>query len=175
MTGPNVLSVVRILLTPGVVWAIVSSEDRWTIALLGLALLSDFLDGWWARRAGLSSELGRVLDPLADKILAGATLVALALVGRVPRELVLVVVARDAILLGLGWIRIRQGRRVPAAELPGKIGFAVLGGYLAGVVLRLDWPAWITPAVGGLYAVTGLVYAKRIPGIPVARAAKGEQ
>ena len=175
MTGPNVLSLLRILLAPAVGWSIVRSESGLTIVLLAVALLSDFVDGWWARRSGLSSELGRVLDPLADKILVGATLVALASVERVPRELAFVVLLRDAILLALGWIRIRQGRHVPAAELPGKVGFAVLGGFLVGVVIGVPWPAWIGAAVGTLYVATGFVYAKRFPGWMITRAAKGEQ
>ncbi len=175
MTGPNALSVLRILMAPCIGATILYGQPWQTMTLLGAALASDFFDGWWARRAGLSSELGRILDPLADKILVACTLVALALVGRAPHELAIVVILRDLLLLAFGWIRLRAGRHVPAAELPGKIGFVVLGGYLVGVVVGIPWPAWAPAFVGILYVVAGVGYAKRVPGLPVARAAKGER
>ncbi len=175
MNGPNVLSFARILLAPAVAWSILHGEDWQTVTLFGVALATDFVDGWWARRAGLSSELGRILDPVADKILGAATLAALAFAGRIPTELAIGVVLRDLLLLGCGWLRLRSGRPVPAAEFPGKVSFGILGGYLAGVVIGISWPAWAPGFVLAVYVIGGLGYAKRIPGLPMARAAKGQQ
>jgi CDP-diacylglycerol--glycerol-3-phosphate 3-phosphatidyltransferase len=173
--GPNALTVLRILLAPAVGASILFGSDWQTIVLLGVALATDFFDGWWARRSGRASAMGRILDPLADKILAAATLIALALAERVPRELVFAVVLRDIVLLAFGWLRLRSGRHVPSAELPGKVGFGILGGYLVGIVLGVPWPDWAPGFVGVVYVAGGLAYAKRIPGLPVTRAAKGER
>lgn len=164
MNVPNMLSLLRATLV--VPLAIVLREDAPAAAagaLLGLALLTDLLDGALARRLGQTSELGRVLDPLADKVLVAGALLALAMTGRVPRELAAVVILRDAILLGVGWTRVRGGAPVPAAAPAGKASFALLGLYLAGVVVGVPWHPWIAPLVGGLYVLAGIGYALRLP------------
>ncbi len=175
MNGPNLLSLIRLLLGPAVAAAILAGSDTYAIVLLGVALATDFLDGWWARHAGLSTELGRVLDPLADKVLVAATLVALLLESRVPRELAFLVLLRDATLLTLAWLRIRGGGAVPAAELPGKVGFSVLGGYVFGIVVGIPWPSWVPAFVGALYLITGATYAKRVPGLQPTRVLEEER
>lgn len=175
MNGPNSLSLARILLTIPAVWAIVGGRGFLATAFVCLALLTDFLDGWLARRRHASTELGRVLDPVADKILVAGVLGALVHVGRVPLELAAVVVFRDAVMLALAWIRIRGGGSVPPADIPGKIAFGALGVWLAGELAGVHWPGWSPAAVGALYFVAGLSYFRRIPGLPLARILKGER
>jgi phosphatidylglycerophosphate synthase len=163
------------LLALPVAWALASGRSGIATGLLGTALATDFLDGWLARRRRASTVLGRVLDPVADKVLAGSVLVTLACLGRVPAELAVVVVARDLTHLAVGWIRFRAGAPVPGADLPGKVAFAVLGIFLAWHVAGREWPAWMPGLVGALYVAAGLRYAARIPGLDPGRALRGER
>jgi CDP-diacylglycerol--glycerol-3-phosphate 3-phosphatidyltransferase len=170
---PNVLSCLRILLTPFVMFAIAREDHAGAGFLLGAALATDFLDGWWARVRGAVTPLGRILDPLADKILAAGVLAALVAVDRLPLSFAVVVVLRDVLLLGFGWLRMRAGHPVPPAGPLGKVAFAALGVYLAGEVLGFGWPSWLPAAVVAFYATAGLAYAGRVPGFVPGRVVRG--
>jgi len=172
---PNVLSCLRVLLTPFVMLAIARQDHTWAGITLGAALTTDFLDGWWARYRNASTPLGRVLDPLADKILAAGVLAALVAAERIPLEFAVVVVLRDVLLLGFGWMRMRAGHPVPPAGPLGKVAFALLGAYLAGEVLGLAWPTWLPAGVVAFYAAAGLAYAGRVPGFVPGRVVRGDR
>lgn len=173
MIVADLLSAARVALTLPVALAIAAGSGRLAAGLLVVALATDFLDGYFARRFG-SSALGRVLDPLADKILAAGTLGALLAGGRAPAELVIVVVLRDLALLAFGWLRCRSGAPAPAANLAGKIAFSALGVWILGAVAGMPWPSGATAAIGALYVGAGLSYAGRLP-LPFRRAAEGKR
>lgn len=176
MTIPNMLSLLRAALVVPLAIALRDGASGAAAgALLGIALLTDLLDGALARRLGQMSELGRVLDPLADKVLVAGGLLALAMTGRVPAELAAVVILRDAILLGTAWFRMRGGAPVPSAMPTGKAAFALLGVYLAGVVVGVPWHPWIAPLVGALYVLAGVGYALRLPRLFPGRVLKEER
>jgi CDP-diacylglycerol--glycerol-3-phosphate 3-phosphatidyltransferase len=175
VNAPNALSCFRILLTLPAVAAILRGSWGAASAVLAVALLTDFLDGQLARRLGQSTELGKILDPVADKLLAAGVLLALVGVGRVPGELAWVVLVRDAVLLGFGWLRVRGGGPVPSAEIPGKVAFAVLGCFLGWEVAGTGWPSWVPGFVGAVYLLGGLSYARRMPSLPLGRILKGER
>ncbi len=175
MNGPNVLSLSRMLLAIPLFLALRSDQTAAAGVALCAALLTDLLDGWWARRSGQSTELGRLLDPLADKILVAAALLALTAAGRIPREFTVVVLTRDVALLGFTSVRLRHGVRIPEATPVGKAAFAVLGVYLVGVVLGAAWPTVVTVGVGALYGAAGLLYARRLPRLSFARVLKEER
>ncbi len=73
----NMLSLARLLLAPFIFYSIISYERGTTLALGALAVLSDVLDGYAARRLKLPSDLGKIVDPIADKIVIGSALFAL--------------------------------------------------------------------------------------------------
>ena len=96
----------RILLVPIVIWAIASREMQIAFLLFLLAGVSDAVDGFLAKRFGMTSELGAVLDPLADKVLIVSIYIALGITDAVPRWLVILVVSRDILIIGgvmLAW------------------------------------------------------------------------
>jgi CDP-diacylglycerol--glycerol-3-phosphate 3-phosphatidyltransferase len=76
----NQLTVARVAAVPAVIvlfaWDF-PGHDYWATALFAVAMATDWLDGWWARRRDQSSDLGRLLDPVADKLLVLAVLVML--------------------------------------------------------------------------------------------------
>jgi CDP-diacylglycerol--glycerol-3-phosphate 3-phosphatidyltransferase len=172
---PNVLSTCRIVMTPFAVWAVLAGSRGTAGLLLVAALATDFLDGWLARRANQSTELGRILDPLADKVLVAGVLAALVRLDRIPVEVAAVVVLRDLALLGFCWMRIRAGGPVPTAQIPGKIAFAILGGFLTWEVLGTGWPSWMAAAVAAIYVLGGVPYVTRLPWMSPSRILKGER
>lgn len=99
MTIPNLISVFRLLIVPVVIVAIL--EERWLAAfvLFLVAGISDGIDGWIARRFDMRSELGAVIDPLADKAMLVSVFVTLAVVGALEEWLVVLVVSRDVMIV----------------------------------------------------------------------------
>ncbi|MGD1045904.1 MAG: CDP-diacylglycerol--glycerol-3-phosphate 3-phosphatidyltransferase [Bacteroidota bacterium] len=98
---PNQLTVLRILLTPVFIVFLVSSNSilrQWSLAIFILAAITDWYDGWLARRWGYVTRWGAFLDPLADKVLTSAALIAYAYLGLVPGWMVWIIVIRDAII-----------------------------------------------------------------------------
>jgi len=120
---PNWLSLFRIALMPPVVALILvaSPHARVGAAVLFLvACITDVLDGWIARRYGITTALGQYLDPLADKLLVVAVLIMLAAVPpepRVPAWIVVVITARELAVTGLRGIASIGGVILPAEEL----------------------------------------------------------
>ena len=104
---PNLITLGRILLVPIVVWAIASGA-MWIAFVLFLAAgVSDAVDGFLAKRFGMTTELGAYLDPLADKALIVSIYLTLGINGEIPRWLVILVVSRDILIVGgimLSWV-----------------------------------------------------------------------
>lgn len=95
---PNALCVLRMLLVVPVAWLLIQGEYQPTLWLFGFAAATDGLDGFLAKRFGWISELGKILDPLADKILLVGVFTTLAALGKVPLWLAATAVARDVII-----------------------------------------------------------------------------
>src|SRR5829696_2209755 len=104
---PNLITIARILLVPVIVWAIGSGEMLFAFILFLAAGISDAVDGFLAKRFGMTSEFGSYLDPLADKALIVSIYVALGIVEALPRWLVILVVSRDIMIVSaiiLSWL-----------------------------------------------------------------------
>jgi cardiolipin synthase len=97
---PNIITLGRILLVPIIVWAIASNQMEIAFAIFVIAGVSDAVDGFLAKRFNMASELGALLDPLADKTLLVSIFVALGIWGAIPRWLVILVVSRDIMIVG---------------------------------------------------------------------------
>jgi CDP-diacylglycerol--glycerol-3-phosphate 3-phosphatidyltransferase len=120
---PNVLTLFRIGCVPLVILLLVDpsvASRRVAAALFLAASITDYLDGYLARRRGIVSALGQFLDPLADKLLVSAVLVMLvALPGepRVPAWIAALIISRDLAVTGLRAIASQRGMTLPAEEL----------------------------------------------------------
>jgi cardiolipin synthase (CMP-forming) len=115
---PNLVTLGRIILVPIVVWAITSGEMRAAFFLFLAAGISDAVDGFLAKRFHMASELGALIDPLADKALIVSIYVALGVAGALPISLVILVVSRDIMIISgfmLSWL---VGRPMPVRPLP---------------------------------------------------------
>ncbi len=126
VTPANLVTAVRVLLTPFVV-ALVLADSAWPAFLLWSALAAtDRLDGWLARRHGVTSS-GAFLDPLADKILVLAVAVALVEVDRFAVLPVVLIAAREVSMSGYRSVVARKGVSVPARPLAKAKTFVQLG------------------------------------------------
>lgn len=97
---PNIITLGRILLVPIIVWAIASNQMEIAFAIFVVAGVSDAVDGFLAKRFNMASELGALLDPLADKALLVSIFVTLGILGAIPIWLVILVVSRDIMIVG---------------------------------------------------------------------------
>jgi cardiolipin synthase len=97
---PNLISLMRLLLVPLTVWLIISDAYGWAFITFVVAGVSDGIDGFLARRFDWQTRLGAYLDPLADKALLVSVYVTLGFLKDIPAWLVLVVVSRDALIVG---------------------------------------------------------------------------
>jgi cardiolipin synthase (CMP-forming) len=114
---PNIITIGRILLVPVIVWAIASSQMAIAFAVFIVAGVSDAVDGFLAKRFNMSSELGALLDPLADKALLVSIYVALGIWGAVPRWLVILVVSRDIMIVSAVIVSWLFGKPIPMKPL----------------------------------------------------------
>jgi CDP-diacylglycerol--glycerol-3-phosphate 3-phosphatidyltransferase len=117
---PNLLTIGRVLVIPFVLYFIDNrSQVRSFVAMILylLAAVTDFLDGFLARRRGQVSILGKFLDPLADKLIVMAALVVLVDVDRLPAWLVVLLLARELAITGLRSIASSEGLVIAAGQL----------------------------------------------------------
>ncbi|MGH1527284.1 CDP-alcohol phosphatidyltransferase family protein [Leifsonia sp. L25] len=108
-TIPNVLSFFRLALVPVFLAFVITGEDALALLVLVVSSITDFLDGWLARKLNQISRLGQLLDPAADRLYIFAALVGLAWREVIPWWLVAVIVARDVMLAVLGVILANHG------------------------------------------------------------------
>jgi CDP-diacylglycerol---glycerol-3-phosphate 3-phosphatidyltransferase len=154
---PNLLSLARIGFVPVLVVVLMWPDPAMRMLagiLFMVASITDFLDGWLARRHGVTTVLGQFLDPLADKLIVVAALVMLAAMPpepRVPAWMAVVIVVRELAVTGLRTMAIHGGVVLPAQEL-GKykmifqafalVALCVHYGYtIPGTSLRVDFHA----------------------------------
>lgn len=124
---PNLLTTLRILMVPAVVHLLARGSYAPAMWLFLACGVTDALDGYIARHYGLTTQLGAILDPIADKLLIIAPVIVLASDGLLPWWLAFAIVCRDlVIVVGAGcWYR-KAGRLDMAPSLPGKINTFVL-------------------------------------------------
>lgn len=164
---PNLLTTLRLAAAPTTAGLLVAGHFNAAFGLFAVAGLSDAADGFLAKRFGLDSALGRVLDPIADKALMLAAFVTLALLDEVPVWVASVVIGRDVlILLGLA---IAVALRAPIGVQPillGKLCTALqmfyIGSHLAALAFAFPLRV-ISPAdayvVGVVALASGFAYS----------------
>lgn len=119
---PNAITIVRILLAPVCFWLILADQGddvvlRWlATALFVLAIATDGIDGHIARSRGLITDLGKLLDPIADKLLTSGALVCLSILGELPWWVTALIVVREVGITVWRLVELRRGNVVPASS-----------------------------------------------------------
>ena len=126
---PNILTVGRIICVPFLIAGIIligstQYEAAWiapvTILLFGLACISDYLDGYWARKWNVTSDFGRMIDPIADKLLVAGCLIAVSIVHSGHWSILipaLAIIGRDITVSGVREFAALNGRAMPPTKL----------------------------------------------------------
>ena len=171
VTVPNILSFARIVTIPLFCWLAANERTRvWGILLFAVVVSTDWVDGYVARRTGQVTELGRILDPVADRLAIAAGLVTFAAVGIFPLWAALLILVRDAaVVLGgavLLWgrnirLEVRGIGKIATFSLMAAIAWIAWGnaeGPLGDVFLVGGWLAYVVGIVeyylaAGLYAI----------------------
>ena len=173
MTLPDQLTLARALAVPVVVVLFAWDFENhlyWATAVFALAMATDQVDGWLARRRNQTSAFGSLLDPIADKVLVLAALVMLVAQGVAPAWMVAAIVAREIAVSGLRLAAIERGVVMGARDL-GKLKTwsqavaAAVGGFAAAGAWsdRIAW--WALLVAVALTWVSGLDYARVAPGL----------
>lgn len=138
---PNLLTLARVAAIPLLVVILLSDSREagfWAAALFGAAAVTDFIDGWLARKWGVVTVLGKFLDPLADKLIVMAALIMLIPTGRVPAWAVFLLLAREIIVTGLRSIASSEGIVIDASDL-GKYKTIYQMVAIPGLLLHYDY------------------------------------
>ncbi len=180
----NVLTVARVLLVPVFVWAMLAEGgDSVGYRLLAagvfaVAAVTDRIDGWYARRTGQVTDFGKLLDPIADKLLIGAALVVLSALGELPWWVTVVILVRELGITVLRFFLLRyvvlpasRGGKLKTVLQSFAIGLYVLPlsamppavEVLAGVVMAA---ALVVTVVTGLDYVRTAVRIRRAAPVP---------
>jgi cardiolipin synthase len=161
VTVPNLICLLRIGLTVPIV--VLLAEERYaeTLVLFAVAAASDILDGYLAKTFGWTSEVGKVLDPLADKLLLVSVFITLAVIGLVPVWLAVIAVLRDVVIgVGAGVYKLLFGPLEGRPTVPSKINTLVQLAYVIAVVCQAAFsnlPGWLIPGLGAGVLVTTVV------------------
>lgn len=171
-TIPNLLSLLRLALVPVFLWLVLSDHPGLAFLVLVIASITDYLDGYFARKLNQTTRIGALLDPAADRLYIFATLVGLAYTASIPFWLPIVVIARDVVLaFTIPMLASKNYGPLPVHFL-GKAGtFALL--YAFPLLLLADWwqaadlvilpIAWAFALWGvGLYWYAGYLYLKQV-------------
>lgn len=168
-TIPNLLSMLRLLLVPVFLVLIVAGDYVAALVVLVVASLTDLLDGYLARRLRQITRLGQLLDPAADRLYIFAALIGLAARGLVPWWIVMVIVARDVLLVALGVVLANFGYGPLPVHQLGKVATFALFTGLPILMLGAAFPVveavsapigWAVTLWGAfLYWWAGIIYA----------------
>ena len=159
MTIANLITILRFLLVPAVVYAMLSGRMDWAFAGFLVAGVSDGVDGFVARHFNQRIELGAYLDPMADKLLLVSVFVVLGIMGELPLWLVIVAVSRDALIICavlLSSVMAQSGRDEAAVGVQGKHRRADRAGRAS---CSPNWPSASTSAcvAAGPHCLSGLL------------------
>jgi len=138
---PNILTLLRIALIPVLAVLLLSPSKEaafWAAAIFAIASITDWLDGYLARRMEIVTTFGKFLDPIADKLIVMAALVMILPYQRVPAWMVLVILGREIIITGLRGLASTEGIVIPASNL-GKFKTIFQITAILGLLLHYDY------------------------------------
>jgi CDP-diacylglycerol--glycerol-3-phosphate 3-phosphatidyltransferase len=155
VTVPNILSVSRIILLPIVLLLLLKHQNTAAVAVMLVSWTTDALDGYFARKLGQVSNLGRILDHLVDKVWVGSVLVTLVFIRNLPLFIAGAVILRDLVILAGSGVIMKVKGSLVSSDVVGKI----TGCAFALMILfyTLELPALMKYKVAVDYTVTILI------------------
>jgi CDP-diacylglycerol---glycerol-3-phosphate 3-phosphatidyltransferase len=155
-TIPNLLTVFRILLVPVLVAALLSglrAGDTLAAIVFVVASITDALDGWMARRNKDVTTFGKLMDPLADKLLVTSALVSLVSLDRLQAWVAMVIIAREFAVTGLRQLAMEHGEVIPTSQW-GKVKTVAQIAMVLALIAVDGSPAWVDALVYATVVIT---------------------
>ncbi len=140
---PNILSCLRILLIPFFVWQMFAGNTINAGAILIFSGITDLLDGLLARRFNWVSSVGKVLDPIADKITQATISIVLAILLRQYWIFFAILIVKDLVMLILGGYLLKNGVKIEGARWFGKVVTVLFYAVMIGIVCFPEMPSWL--------------------------------
>jgi len=163
MSLPNILSLSRIALMPAIIFCLKEEKTLPLLILMLLAVATDYFDGFLARKLGKISSLGKILDPLADKICLDSMVFALSLWRDFPWWATGLVILRDILILAGGLMMINKTKNIPVSNWPGKFAVTFLSAAIFFYVLNWQpWGLYLLYASLLLILVSGIIYLRTL-------------
>ncbi len=141
LTIPNAMSLFRLLLIPFIVWAYYSGNNYLAVALVVVSAITDMCDGTVARKFNMVSDLGKVLDPLADKLTHVALLACLISGNHRIVFLLVLLVVKEALVFAMGGIVFKKKDSVHSARWHGKLCTVVFESTMIVLMLFPEIPS----------------------------------
>ncbi len=136
LTIPNLLSLVRLALIPVIVWLYVEKQEyNWAAAVILLSGATDIADGLIARHFHMISDLGKILDPVADKLTQAAVILCLTVKYKLMGYLIILFAVKELLMTIYGYLAIRKKDSVNSAKWYGKLNTVVLYGVMMVLIL----------------------------------------
>ena len=167
----NALTVLRILMVPLFGWLMLTENGQsttmrwWALGVFLVAIGTDWVDGYLARRMGLITAFGKLMDPIADKALIGTALIALSLIDQLPWWVTVVILIREIGITLMRFVVIRRGV-IPASK-GGKlktvlqsVGLSMLVAPIGGWLGELG--LWVMYAAVLVTVITGVDYVRQV-------------
>lgn len=161
LTIPNLVSLLRLLAIPVFWWVLLAKDDvtlaGWLILVIGL---TDWVDGYLARRLGQVSELGKALDPIADRLMIASALIGGLIVGVIPLWFGLLLIVRELAVAGMALYLASRGGGKIAVRREGKVATFLLYGAIPAfyVAASGDLPWLLVPLAWGMGLVGLALY-----------------
>jgi len=164
VTIPNLLSLVRLLLIPVIVWLYcVKQENTAAVGVILLSGITDVADGIIARKFHMVSDFGKILDPIADKLTQGAVILCLTLQHPLMWALIVLFVIKEIGMGIMGLATIKKTDLVNSAKWHGKVNTVVLYGVMILLILFQEMPEGLANALillcAGMILMTFVLYA----------------
>jgi CDP-diacylglycerol--glycerol-3-phosphate 3-phosphatidyltransferase len=122
-----------------------------------LAYASDLLDGYLARKLNQVTELGKILDPLADKLLLASVVIILLIQSKIPFWFGSVLIGRDLLIILGGLIVKNKIKYVPSSNIIGKLAIDIIGVTLVGIVFKIPYFDIYGPIISTIFVFTSLI------------------
>lgn len=136
LTIPNLLSIVRLMLIPLIVWLYIAKQEyNWAVAVVLLSGATDIVDGFIARRFNMVSDFGKILDPVADKLTQAALIICLTVKYELMFVLIALFAVKELIMGTMGFLAIKKKDSVNSAKWYGKANTVILYAVMTVLIL----------------------------------------